>query len=290
MERTVEGPRGNEMQVQKDTDFDTGTRTTTRETSRGGSSQVTRQRQPGGGVTSSGTIETAGGKSATISGEHERGQGTTTITGEGGGGGTIDRERNRDGSVTREGSFSKDGQTIDTETRRDGRSSITKAEGSGGGSAISAKNEQGERTTLAQSGSGDLYAGHDGQVYRKTDDGWQKHENGGWSDVDAPDRPGGGERTGAANDAPRYGGSGSLESRESSATFDAIGNRNQDFGGAGAAQSSNRSGSLGNSSRTQSSQRNYDSLNRDASARHGSYDSFQRRSGGMSRGMGGRRR
>ncbi|HSC26353.1 MAG TPA: hypothetical protein VLD67_03710, partial [Vicinamibacterales bacterium] len=284
MDRAVEGPRGNEMQVQKDTDFDTGTRTTSRESSRGGSSEVTRQREAGGGVSSSGTIETAGGKTATISGDHQGGQGTTTITGEGGGSGTIGRERNADGSVSREGSFSKDGQTIDTETRRDGGSSVTKAEGSGGGSAISARNEQGERTTIAQSGGGDLYAGHDGQVYRKTDDGWQTHQDGGWSDVDVPDRPEGGDRTRAGGDTPRYGGSGSLESRDSAGTREASSQRNRDIGGASAAQMSDRSGSLGGSSRSQPPQRTYDSLNRDAAARRGGYDSYQRRSSGMSRG------
>ena len=48
MERTVEGPRGNEMDVKKTTDFDTGTRTTERKTDAGGSSEVTRQRNADG--------------------------------------------------------------------------------------------------------------------------------------------------------------------------------------------------------------------------------------------------
>ena len=132
-------------------------------------------------------------RAATIEGEHQGGQGSTTITGEGGGTSTVDSERNQDGSVSREGSFSKDGQTVNTETRRDGTSSVTKAEGSGGGQAISGSTGLGERTTIAQSGSGDLYAGHDGEVYRKTDDGWQQHGDGGWEDVDTPDRPDRGE-------------------------------------------------------------------------------------------------
>ncbi len=261
MERTVEGARGNEMDVKRTTDFDTGKSTTERETSRGGSSEVTRQREEGGGVSTSGKIETAGGKSATIEGEHRGGEGSTTIAGEGGGSGTVDRERNTDGSVSREGSFSKDGQTVSTETSRDGRSSVTKAEGSGGGQAISASGAIGDRTTIAESGSGDLYAGHDGDVYKKTDDGWQKHENGGWQDVDTPDRPNAGE-----NAEPRYGGSGSLQSRESSST-------------AGGAQT--RPSSMNTSQQ----------LNRDAAARQGGYQSHQQRApGGMSRGARPRRR
>jgi hypothetical protein len=297
MDRTVEGPGGNRMDVDKTTDFDTGTRTTERTTSRGGSSDVTRQRQAGGGMTTSGTIETAGGKSATISGEHERGQGTTTIKGEGGGSATIDRERNKDGSVSREGSYSKDGQTIDTETRRDGRSSVTKARGSGGGEAISVKNGPGDRTTIGQSGSGDIYAGHDGNVYRKTDGGWQKHDDGGWSNVDVPDRPGDGgfdrsqfdaSSRDAARDraaeqsagAPRYGGSGSLESRGGIS----------DVGGAG--QAGNRAAGIGGTGGTMATRpatSNVGQLNRDAAARSGGYQSYQRRtaSGSMGRGGGG---
>ena len=146
MDRTIEGPGGREMDVKKRTDFDTGTRTTERTTNTGGKSEVTRQRQAGGGFTTEGTVKTGDGRTATISGEHERGKGSTTITGSEGGSAQIDRERNRDGSVSREGSFSKDGQTIDTETRRDGRQSITKAEGSGGGQAISVKDGPGDRT------------------------------------------------------------------------------------------------------------------------------------------------
>jgi hypothetical protein len=301
MDRTIEGPGGGSMDVKKTTDFDTGTRTTERTTSRGGSSDVTRQRQAGGGVTTSGSIETAGGKSATISGEHERGQGSTTITGEGGGSATIDRERNRDGSVSREGSFTgQDGQTVDTETRRDGRSSVTKAEGSGGGQAISKSEGLGDRTTIAQSGSGDIYAGHDGNVYRKTEDGWQQHGDGGWSDVDVPERPGdgtagigeggfsreqfdassrdavreqaGGQLGGAGE--PRYGGSGSLESRAPA-------------GDRGSAASA------GTASRAQQSNYSHEQLNRDAQARRGGYQNYERRSSAsrsMSRGGGFRPR
>ena len=242
MDRTIEGPGGQEMDVKKTTDFDTGTRTTERKTSGGGSSEVTRQRQAGGGYTTDGKIETAGGKSATIEGEQRRGEGSTTITGEGGASASTSRERMEGGGVKREGEFTgQDGQSVSTDTVRQGDRSVTKAEGSGGGSAISSSGGLGDRTTIAQSGSGDVYAGHDGNVYRKTDDGWQKHSDGGWSDVDVPDRPGDGERTGggldgagagdgnfsrdqlgaaandrAAGDSPRYGGSGSLESRDTS--------------------------------------------------------------------------
>ena len=170
MDRTIEGPGGQEMDVKKTTDFDTGTRTTERKTSGGGSSEVTRQRQAGGGYTTDGKIETAGGKSATIEGEHRRGEGSTTITGEGGASASTSRERTDGGGVKREGEFTgQDGQSVSTDTVRQGDRSVTKAEGSGGGSAISSSGGLGDRTTIAQSGSGDVYAGHDGTfIARRT--------------------------------------------------------------------------------------------------------------------------
>ncbi len=298
MERTVEGPGGREMDVKKTTDFDTGTRTTERKTSAGGSSDVTRQRQAGGGYTTDGSFETASGKSGTISGEHKGGQGSTTITGEGGASATTSRERMDGGGVKREGEFTgQDGQSVSTDTVRKGDRSVTRAEGSGGGSAVSVGND-GNRTTIAESGSGDVYAGHDGNVYRKTEDGWQQHGDGGWSDVDAPDRPEGAgdgnfsreqldassreaargqaqERVGGMEDVQRYGGSGSLESRDSR---DAYGGGNR--------------GADGTAARPTTS--NYQQLNRDAAARSGGYQNYERRtaprSTGMSRGGGARPR
>jgi hypothetical protein len=68
-----------------------------------------------------------------------------------------------------------------SETRRNDGRSATSIEGSGGGQAISVSGEGPGRTTVGQSGSGDLYAGHDGNVYKKTDDGWQHYEKGEWS-------------------------------------------------------------------------------------------------------------
>jgi hypothetical protein len=257
MDRTIEGPGGREMDVKKTTDFDTGTRTTERKTSGGGSSEVTRQREAGGGTTTSGNIEAAGGKSATIEGEHRGGEGTTTITGEGGASGTVERERTEGGAVKREGDFTgKDGQNVQTDTVRQGDRSVTKAEGSGGGSAISSSGGLGDRTTIAQSGSGDVYAGHDGSVYRKTDDGWEQHGDGGWSDVDVPERPA---------DGARYGGSGSLEGRG-----DASGQR-----------------TTGTASQSQRSNYSHEQLNRDAAARNGGYQNHQRRTAPRQASRGG---
>lgn len=34
--------------------------------------------------------------------------------------------------------------------------------------------------------SGDVYAGHDGDVYRRTDSGWSKYDSGSWNTVKPP--------------------------------------------------------------------------------------------------------
>jgi len=60
-------------------------------------------------------------------------------------------------------------------------------QGSGGGSAIT-RNPAGAGggSFAGQSGSGDIYAGHDGNVYKKQGDSWQKYDNGSWSGVQQP--------------------------------------------------------------------------------------------------------
>ena len=54
-----------------------------------------------------------------------------------------------------------------------------------GGAAVARSGAAGN-TAVAKSGSGDVYAGHDGNVYKKSDDGYQKYENGGWNTVQPP--------------------------------------------------------------------------------------------------------
>jgi len=47
----------------------------------------------------------------------------------------------------------------------------------------------GGQTTSAAKVNNDYYAGHDGNVYRNTGDGWQKYDNGGWNNVQKPTPP-----------------------------------------------------------------------------------------------------
>ena len=156
-ERTV--ARGDDyVKSERTTDFDEGTSTVERETSGGGSSEVQRSRE-GGTVSTDRTVTSGDGKTYTMSGEQSLGRGSSTITG-------------AEGSIT-----------TDT-VRNDGRSATT-IEGSGGGQAISVSGEGPGRTTIGQSGSGDVYAGYGGNIYKQTDDGWQRYDNGQWKPAES---------------------------------------------------------------------------------------------------------
>jgi hypothetical protein len=58
------------------------------------------------------------------------------------------------------------------------------------GGAMKYRTSNGNTGTVGRYGD-DLYAGHDGNVYRKSDNGWQSYDNGSWNSVDRPtgDRP-----------------------------------------------------------------------------------------------------
>src|SRR5437773_2226381 len=57
--------------------------------------------------------------------------------------------------------------------------------GSQGGKAAGASTAWGN-TAVGKTASGNMYAGHDGNVYKNTGNGWQKYDNGGWNSVDKP--------------------------------------------------------------------------------------------------------
>jgi hypothetical protein len=151
------------------------------------------------------------------------------------------------------------------------------SQGSGGGESIS-RNQPGAggRTTVARSGSGDVYAGHDGNVYKKEGDSWQKYENGGWTGVDTQ-----AQRQQAQTNAQTRAGQ-----------------------TAGTSQTAARTGATAGTTSTMG-QLNRDSAARtEGAARTGAYSGYQRggsgssyrpttssrSGGGASRGGGGRRR
>ncbi len=79
-------------------------------------------------------------------------------------------------------------QTINTQSGSDARGSAGSFQSSSGAQGAGVKTASG-RTGAVQTSSGDVYAGHDGNVYRHTDDGWQSYNNGGWQPVQKPTPP-----------------------------------------------------------------------------------------------------
>jgi hypothetical protein len=141
-------------------------------------------------------------------------------------------------------------------------------EGSGGGSMVSRNTPGAGGSFAGQSGSGDIYAGHDGNVYRKQGDSWQKYDNGGWNNTQQPTPQ---QRQAAQDRATQAGGQ--ARDRAAASGFD--------------------SATAGQLNRDSAARSNGAARTRDAgsvrsgsgAARAGSY----RPSGGASRG-GGRRR
>jgi hypothetical protein len=75
-----------------------------------------------------------------------------------------------------------------------------------GGAAVGWNTSSGNRGFAGQTANSDLYAGRDGNVYRKTDNGWEKYDGGSWTPVNPPDADGltslGAENRGRDGDLP----------------------------------------------------------------------------------------
>jgi hypothetical protein len=177
MERTV-AKDGEAVTTNRSTDWDNGTSTVNRSTTNGGSSEATRS-VSNGTVSSQGTATTGSGETYSYSGEQTRSGGTSTAT-------------------------AADGTSATATTQRNDGRSASSIEGSNGGQGASVSGQGAGRTTVGQTESGDVYAGHDGNVYKKSDDGWQSYDNGSWSSVQKPAAASGstaarGSTTGAAS-------------------------------------------------------------------------------------------
>ena len=59
---------------------------------------------------------------------------------------------------------------------------VATAQGSKGGAAAGASTKYGN-TAAGKTSGGDMYAAHDGNVYKNTGNGWQSYDNGGWNPV-----------------------------------------------------------------------------------------------------------
>ena len=95
-----------------------------------------------------------------------------------GGSSYTERHRQQDGSWISSGSFTTgDGRTGTIEGEIGSGQRKTKIEGSAGGGLISAGDGE-NRGFVGKDSEGDLYAGKNGNVYKKGDDGWQEYDRG----------------------------------------------------------------------------------------------------------------
>jgi len=79
----------------------------------------------------------------------------------------------------------KGGKAAYTQHYTNEKGTVGSIKTSTGGKAVGASTEHG-KSAVAKTGGGDVYAGHDGNVYKKTDSGWQKYENGSWNSAQKP--------------------------------------------------------------------------------------------------------
>src|SRR5208282_1985947 len=63
--------------------------------------------------------------------------------------------------------------------------SAATAQTSSGGRAAATSTAYGN-TAAGKTSSGDMYAAHDGNVYKNTGSGWQSYNNGSWNNVQKP--------------------------------------------------------------------------------------------------------
>ena len=80
---------------------------------------------------------------------------------------------------------SKNGNTAYTQHASNAYGSVGSVQTSQGGKAAGASTAYGN-TAVGKNSSGDMYAGHDGNVYKNTGSGWEKYDNGSWNTVAKP--------------------------------------------------------------------------------------------------------
>jgi len=152
-------------------------------------------------------------------------------------------------------------------------------QGSQGGAAVGASTKYGD-TAAAKTSSGNMYATHDGNVYKNTGSGWSSYDNGNWNSVNknAQDQAKSYQNSGANQAAAQqqkqnYQRSGSSSSNQASAQQ--------------RAQSSERSGQSAQSRSSGSSEVDREAQNRDRGASQSQRFSQAQRGGGGGERFGG---
>jgi hypothetical protein len=77
-------------------------------------------------------------------------------------------------------------QTVSTQSQSDARGTAGSFSSSSGAAGAGVRGAGGNSAGAMKTASGDIYAGSDGNVYRKSDSGWQQYDNGSWNAVQQP--------------------------------------------------------------------------------------------------------
>jgi len=164
--------RGDEWRY-SESEWEDGRMKTEFESSYGTEGEITRQKQ-GDTIVSEGSI-TGENRSATFDSVIEDGSLSGNIQGSEGGIGEVNRELD-DGEISGSGTFTRDGNTIETDVTRTAEGVQRDFETSQGGQGKTFRSGE-DNAFVLESGSGDVYAGRNGNVYQKNDDGWSAVEN-----------------------------------------------------------------------------------------------------------------
>jgi hypothetical protein len=224
--------------------------------------------------------------------EWDKNSSTTDFRTSEGGSGTIERQREGD-TVYGSGEFQRGDESLSTRSARNEQGGIAVGE-----------TGSGERGMIGRTSEGDLYAGKDGQVYRRDEDGWHQNSGDGWNKVEVPDeRAAQMDQARSSISSSRDNMSQSLPADRQAQMQDRAGQERSQLATGGFADSYGSAHSADSwSNRTYDSTRNrssYDSsrrneLDRSYNARSSGYDRYNNRSsasaGGFSRPAGGRRR
>jgi hypothetical protein len=81
--------------------------------------------------------------------------------------------------------YNKNGETAYTQHASNAYGTAASAQTSAGGKAAGVNTAYGT-TAAGKTSSGDMYASHDGNVYKNTGSGWQSYNNGSWNNVQKP--------------------------------------------------------------------------------------------------------
>jgi hypothetical protein len=91
--------------------------------------------------------------------------------------------------------FSGPNQTVNTASGSNSRGSAGGFQSSTGAQGAGYTGVNGNRGGAVKTQNGDVYAGHDGNAYQHTSDGWSKWNNGGWQPVNPPSNSGTNQRS-----------------------------------------------------------------------------------------------